>query len=229
MSDDDEDDDDIVEIEGRKPYDKSVPRLARDEYEDRQPPPGYVSWQSKINSGPGGTINDAKLEKYLNGVGNIYEEVDPEDIDNIPSGSRIAYITKTNKWRSAGWLSRVEESDTDADGNPFEDGPKKYVLYKSYNNACFSVQVEDVEMFYVMKPKGPEVIVQKMIYFKKPTKRTNFPVKIEDEDGYEVVVAYLRDDYNRKKFMATEKYKNAKKDPEGWSFDDGTQEPDVRD
>jgi hypothetical protein len=169
------------------------------------------------------------LEKYLNGVGSVYEEVDPENIDDIPSGSRIAYITKDNKWRSAGWLSRVEMSYEDADGKPFKK-PKKYVLYKSYNNACFPVQVEDVETFYVMTAKLPDLVVTKMITFKKPTKKTNFPVKIDDADGIEVVVYYARDEFNRKKFMASNKYKMAKEDPEGWEFEeDGSQDPDIRD
>jgi hypothetical protein len=214
---DEESEDDIVEIEGRKPYNKAVPRLAREGYEDRQPEEGYVSWQSKINTGPKGTINEKVLERYLAKSG--YEEVDPEEIDRIPSGSRIAYITKSQKWRSAGWLSRVEESETDIDGNEYEDGPRKYVLYKSYNNACFPVQVDDVEMFYVMIPKA-EIIITKMVEFKRPTRVTNFPIMIENSEGEEVVIAYARDEYNRKKFMATEKYKNASKDPEGWIFSD---------
>jgi hypothetical protein len=216
---------DIVDIEGRKPYNKAVPRLAANGYEQRQPDPSYVSWQSKINTGPKGTINEKVLESYLKSSG--YEEVDPEDIDRISSGARIAYITKTNKWRSAGWLSRVEESETDADGNEFEDGPRKYVLYKSYNNACFPVQVDDVEMFYVMVPKI-EPVVAKMIYFKRPVRVTNFPIMLENSEGEEVIVAYARDSYNQKKFMKTDKYKNAKNDPESWAFEDTEdQEPNI--
>jgi hypothetical protein len=215
---------DIVEIEGRKPYNKAVPRIAREGYENRQPDAGYISWQSKINTGPKGTINEKVLERYLASSG--YEEVDPEDIDRIPSGARIAYITKSNKWRSAGWLSRVEESETDADGNEFEDGPRKYVLYKSYNNACFPVQVDDVEMFYVMVPKV-EVTVEKMIYFKIPQKVTNFPIMLTNSEGEEVIVGYSRDEYNRKKFMKTNKYKKAKEDPDSWAFEDGSQELNI--
>lgn len=213
---------DIVEIEGRKPYNKSVPRLAKEGYENRQPEEGYISWQSKINTGPKGTINEKVLERYLKSSN--YEEVDPEEIDKIPPGSRIAYITKSQKWRSAGWLSRVEESETDANGEPFEDGPRKYVLYKSYNNACFPVQVDDVEMFYVMIPKV-EVVVEKMIYFKKPVRVTNFPVILKDMDDNDIVIYYARDSHNQKKFMETEKYKNASKDGEIWAFEDGSQEP----
>lgn len=223
---DEESEDDIVEIEGRKPYNKSVPRRARDDYEDRQPEAGYVSWQSKINTGPKGTINEKVLEKYLAKSG--YEEVDPEEIDKIPSGARIAYITKSQKWRSAGWLSRIEESETDVNGNEFEDGPRKYVIYKAYNNACFPVQVDDVEMFYVMIPKV-DVIVQKVIYLKKPIKKTNFPVRIKDADDLDVVIYYAKDNFDRDRFMKTNKYKNCKADPESWLFDDNSQDADIRD
>jgi hypothetical protein len=46
---------------------------------------------------------------------------------------------------------------------------------------------------------------------------------LTNSEGEEVIVAYARDEYNRKKFMATEKYKNASKDPESWAFEDGEQ------
>jgi hypothetical protein len=228
MSDESENEEgDIVEVKGRKPYNKTKLRLARGEYENRETP-GYVSWQSKINIGPGRTIDEDILESYLNGEGSHYEELDLKDIKDLPSGVRFAYITKSQKWRSAGWLSRIEESYEDTDGNKFKN-PKLYLLYKSYNNACFPVQLDDIEAFYVMKPKiDPGVIIEKPIYLKKPKKRTNFPVKIEDEDGYEVVVYYAKDNYDRDRFKNTQKYKNAIEDPERWLFEDNTQEPSVR-
>jgi len=230
MSDEEESEEseDEVHIEGRKPYNKSVPRLARGEYENRETP-GYVSHQSRINIGPGGTIDESALGFYLNGVGSTYEEVKTKDIDKLPSGVRIAYITKSNKWRSAGWLSRIELSYEDADGNQF-DKQKTYLLYKAYNNACFSVQVEDIEQLYVMKPKvDPGVIIEKPIYLTKPKKRTNFPIRIDDEDGYEVVIYYAKDNFDRDRFKSTRKYKNAVEDPARWLFEDNTQEPSVRD
>jgi hypothetical protein len=212
----DEESEDEVHIEGRKPFNRTVPRLATAEYEDRQPPDNYVSWQSKINSGPGGTIDDSVLEDYLNGVGSVYEEVEPKDIDKIPSGARFAYITKKNKFRSAGWMSRIEESTMDIDGKPFKK-PKKFVLYKAYNNACFPVQVEDVEMFYVMMPKVKPIV--KMIYFKKPTgKKTNFPVMLKNSKGKEVCVYMAKDNFAKDKFKSTNKYKKALEDPEGWDW-----------
>lgn len=218
--------DDIIEKEGRKAYNANKLRIARPEYEDRQPDPGYVSWQSKINTGSGRTINNKILEKYLDEHG--YDEVDVDQIEGLASGSRIAYITKDNKWRSGGWLIRTEISEEDINGEPFDE-PKLYVLYKSFNNAVFPVQVDDVEQFFTRYGKA-SIIVKKMITFKNPQKKTNFPVYLKDEDEYDIVVYYARDEDGRRKFMKTEKYKKALENSDSWVFsEDGTQENDMID
>ncbi len=215
----------IVEKPGRKPYNKNIPRLARGEYENRETP-GYVSWQSKINVGPNNEIDEDILEAYLSE--SSYEEVEQKDADKLPSGSRIAYIRKdNNKWCSGGYLSKIEESYEDADGKKFKR-PKLYIIYKAYNNSPFCVQLEDIDQLYVMKPKMDNVIIEKPYYLKKPKIRTNFPVRIDDEDGYEVVVYYAKDNFDRDRFKSTRKYKNAAENPERWLFEDNTQEPSVR-
>jgi hypothetical protein len=213
----------IIEKEGRKAYDANRPRLARSDYTDRQPEPGYVSWQSKINTGPRGTINQKILDKYLEEHG--YDRLEPDQIEGLAAGSRIAYVTTDNKWRSGGFLIRTEWSEEDINGNPFDE-PRLFVLYKSFNNAVFPVQVEDVEMFYTRYGRL-NVIIKKIITFKKPQRITNFPVYLKDEDGYDVAVYYAKDNHQRETFKSREKYKKALNDPEGWSFDDGSQENDL--
>ena len=207
----------LIEKEGRKAYDSRVHRIARG-FPDRQPEEGYISWQTKINSGPGKTINENKLRNYLDK--HNYEEIEPEFIDNLSPGSRIAYITNENKWRSGGFLIRIEQSFMDAEGELYEE-PKIYILYKSFNNAVFSVQLEDVNMFYTKKKM--EILMQKMIYFKRPIAETKFPVTLENADGDDIIVHFARDNFNQKKFMDTEKYKLSKQDPEIWAFEDGSQ------
>lgn len=220
MSENDEDDEEIVHTRGRKPYNKSIPRIAREDYENKQPPPDYVSWQSKINSNDNKTIDDDVLESYLNE--STYEEFDIKNASNIPSGSRIAYIRKKpRRWCSAGWLSRVEESYEDVDGVPFKK-KKKYILYRAYNNSCFSVQIEDISKIYVMMPKVREIIV-KMIYFQQPKKRTNFPVIVQNSEGDDVVIYYAKDSFQQEKIENQKKSKKALEDPDGWLFEDGTQ------
>jgi len=206
----------IIEQEGRLPYDASKRRLARGPYVQRNQDADYVSWQSKINIEPGGTINDEVLQDYLE---DNYEEIRPKNIGKLGAGSRIAYVTKTNKWRSGGWFIRIEESTEDADGNQF-DKPKIYALYKSFNNAVFSIQVEDVKMFYtrILKPK---VIIKKMIYFKRPEQITNFPVFLVNREGDEVPVYFARDSAERKKITERTKYQQAAEDPDSWRFNDG--------
>jgi hypothetical protein len=212
-----ESEEDIIHVEGRKPFDKSKLRLAREGYKDRKTE-GYISKQSLINVGPGGTINQNVLDNYLSK--REYEEVLPKDVDKIPIGSRIAYITKTQKWRSAGWLSGVGESYEDFDGNTFKKA-RKYILYKSYSNSCFCCQIKDVKMFYAIMPKNPEII--KIITFKIPTKITNFPVIIKDDNNNDVCIYMAKDEFQRKKFKSTSKFKRASEDPEIWEFDNRTQ------
>jgi hypothetical protein len=207
----------IIQTEGRRAYDRSKRRLARDGHEDRQAPTGYVSWQSKINI-DNGEINQEILDKYLSD----YHYVELQSVSQLYPGSRIAYITNQNKWRSGGFFIRSELSEKKADGTPYEDGPHMYILYKSFNNAVFSVQVEDIEKLYTRQTN--KIIVKKLITFKKPVKESNFPVKIMNINGNEVVIHYARDNYNRMLFLATKKYTTAKDDPESWSFDDGSQE-----
>jgi hypothetical protein len=216
---------DIIEKPGRKSYNKTVPRLAAKGYENRQPSENYISWQSKINSGPGGKIDEEVLEEYLESSN--YEEVEPNDIDKLPSGSRIAYITKDNKWRSAGYFSRVEISTEDINGKPFKK-PKKFALYKSYNNACFPVQIEDVELFYVMIPKV-QTVITKVVTFRKPKKRTNFPVELKNSEGEKKIIYYAKDNFDKKRFMSTLKYKRASEDGENWEFEGGESDDQVSD
>jgi hypothetical protein len=209
----------IIQKEGRIPYDANKRRLALAPYEQRDQAADYISWQSKINIEENGTINDEILQDYLDD--HNYKEIIPSKIDKLAPGARIAYITKTNKWRSGGFYIRTEESKEDADGNKFKKA-KKYVLYKSFNNSVFPVQVEDVEMFYT-KERKKDIIIKKQIVFKRPEKVTNFPVFLTNRDGEEVAVYYARDSNERRAIVQRTKYKEAVEDPE-WEFDDGTWE-----
>lgn len=207
----------IIKKPGRKAYNKKKLRMPTGDYEHKETPEDYVSHQSRINSGPKGTIDEDVMLEYIEQSG--MEEVEPEDIDKIDTGCRFAYVRKQpNKWCSAGWISRVETSHVNADGVKL-DKPKKYVIYRGYNNSGWSVQVDDVEMFYVMKPKV-KPIIKKMIYFNYPIKKTNYPVTLLDKDGKMVVVYYGKDNHARNTFMSTAKFNKAKEDPEIWDFTD---------
>jgi hypothetical protein len=96
-----------------------------------------------------------------------------------------------------------------------------FILYKSFNNAVFSIQIEDIKHIYTKKIKN---VIKKMAYFKKPTTITGYPVSLTNADGINVIVYYARDNYNKTMFEASTKYIRATEDPESWSFDDGTQE-----
>lgn len=227
------DDTGMLQRKGRKMYNPNIPKKPEEGYPVTQAPEGYISWQTKINSGPDGTVNQEQLDIFLGRDKVKYALVDPNMVDELKSGSRIAYITRANKWRSAGWLSRVDMSYADIDGNPFEY-PKKYIVYRSYNNCCYTARIEDMKALYVLIPKPKKEkeekvkIKREFIYrYTKPTKKTNFPLYLTNKKGDKIVVRYVDDKYNLEKTKLGIKYKTALEDPNRWAFTDGTQEHDL--
>jgi hypothetical protein len=70
-------------------------------------------------------------------------------------------------------------------------------------------------------------VIVKIITFKKPTHKTNFPVTLKNSKGEEIVVNYAKDNYAREKYKHNNKYKQALENPDSWEFDDMTQESDI--
>jgi hypothetical protein len=207
----------MIHKEGRQPYNGDIERRASPGYVDRQPLESYVSWQSKINSGPNKTVNQEILDNYLEAY--RYQELD--SVSRLSPGARIAYVTNDYRWRSGGFFIKSEMSETQANGKVYEDGPHMFVLYKSFNNAVFSVQIEDIYKLYSKKPKEEKI---RRILFKKPTTVTIYPVVLKNSNGEDTVVYYARDSHNQASFKATKKYINANEQPDNWAFVDGTQE-----
>jgi len=218
----------IVKKPGRKAYDSSEYREPLNGYELKEAPSDYVSHQRRINSEEDGTINQEILDEYLES--HNYEQIDNSDVEKMPSGSRIAYITVDNKWRSGGFLSKVETSTKDFDGN--KTRRKNYLIYKAFGGTAFSVQFEDVEVFYTQIKQEKKVIIKKVVVFKKQAeediKSRSFPVKLKNSKGDRVLIYYAKDAYNRDVFINTQKFKKALEDPDIWEFDDGTQTNNVK-
>ena len=79
-------------------------------------------------------------------------------------------------------------------------------MYKGYNGAVFSLQIKDLLEVYIKSPKR-EVPV-----FKKPDMNniTNYPVFLPDpETDVNTLIYYARDEYQRRRFMNSIKYKKA--------------------
>jgi hypothetical protein len=77
-----------------------------------------------------------------------FQKYDPSDVMLIPEGTRMAYITYDNKYRSGGFLMSINFSTTnyDVENNLVDksefvppDEPYIYLLYKAFNGAIFSL------------------------------------------------------------------------------------------
>lgn len=177
----------------------------------------YISIQTKVN-------NDYEYDKMyiakLASQGWI-ELKNVEDILVFAKGRSFKYRLNGDSlsgapegtFRSGGWLLGKNLND--------KDNKDKYVMYKGYNGAVFSLQIKDLLSVYVKSTKRDVSV------FKKPdlNNKTNFPVYLRDpQTGKNVVVYYAKDEYNRNRFMNSNKYKKANS-TEIWSwsvvFNDG--------
>ena len=91
-----------------------------------------MSNQNDINSGPGGTFDINKLQKYI--TEGQFEFVNPDDYDKLPLGARICYTGINDKFRSGGFLTKVEPN---------------YFMYKGYGNAAFSLQRSNIAQLFI--------------------------------------------------------------------------------
>ena len=58
---------------------------------------------------------------------------------------------------------------------------------------------------------------KRIVVYKRPgDEKTEFPVKLVDKCGVEVVIAYVKDKTARDRYMNSDKYARAKKN--GWKF-----------
>jgi len=169
----------------------------------RKPYEGYKSIQQIINTGPGKTINQERFEYYIKKKN--FKKIEVYQIYSIPIGSKLAYVTKDNKWRSGGFLISIKNSNTLYDTKETLDTYKIYIEYKGFNGALYSLQEDDIRELYILpkKQKKNDKVVMPMVG--TPTK---YPIYVQDEKGNDVVVKYARDVHDRDRFMNTLKYRN---------------------
>jgi hypothetical protein len=171
-------------------------------HDTRYNPDTYISIQTKVN-------NDSKFEK--NYISKIVADgwvalKNVNDILLFPKGRSFKYRLNGNSlsgipegtFRSGGWLLGKNMED--------KDNKEKYIMYKGYNGAIFSLQINDILEVYIKSSK------KEIPVFKKPDLNfiTNYPVYLPDpETNKQVVVYYAKDEYNRRRFMNSLKYKKA--------------------
>lgn len=169
-------------------------------HDQRYDPNSYISVQSKVN-------NDENYEKMY--ILKLAKDgwvalKNVKDIFLIPKGKPFKYRLNGESmsgapegtFRSGGWLIGKNLDDPD-----YSDD---YILYKAYNGAIFSLQIKDILEVYIQSFKKDIQV------FKKPAEVTNYPVYLPDpETGKQVAVYYARDNYRKKRFMESIKYKKA--------------------
>lgn len=171
-------------------------------HDTRYDPDKYISIQTKVN-------NDSKFEN--NYISKIVADgwvalKNVNDIFLFPKGRSFKYRLNGNSlsgisegtFRSGGWLLGKNMED--------KDNKDKYIMYKGYNGAIFSLQIKDILEVYVKSSK------KEIPVFKKPDLNfiTNYPVYLpHPETNKQIIVYYAKDDFNKKRFMNSLKYKKA--------------------
>jgi len=173
----------------------------RTEHDPRFDLKQYVSIQSRVNADP--KFEEMYVNKMISDGWVALKNV--EDLFLFPRGRTFKYRLNGDSlsgapegtFRSGGWF--LGKNADDPQNN------HKYILYKAYNGAIFSLQIKDILEIYV-KSKSKEISV-----FKKPASVTKFPVYLPDPNtGVPQAIYYGKDEFQRKRFMSSQKYKRAK-------------------
>ena len=137
-------------------------------HDTRYNPNTYISIQTRVNSDP--QFEQAYIAKIASDGWVALKNA--SDIHMFPKGRVFKYRLngeslagfQEGTFRSGGWL--LGKNIEDPENN------NKYVMYKGYNGAIFSLQIKDILEIYV-KSNKKEISV-----FKKPdmNNTTNFPV-----------------------------------------------------
>jgi hypothetical protein len=155
----------MIAKKGRKPYNPRIPRYVDQELvastgkfiENKDVPYNYDSVQRRINKGPGRTVDPVELTSYIKKA-----KFAPITFNEVEIGTRIAYITKENKWRSGGYVVSKNVSLTTYDNEQemtvrlpdevlMNSTPNMFLEYKAFNNAIFSLQKEDILQLFAKK------------------------------------------------------------------------------
>ena len=169
-------------------------------HDDRYDSSKYISVQTRVN-------HDSEFEKKY--ISKIVSEgwvalKKVEDIFIFPKGKAFKYRlngdsmsgAREGTFRSGGWL--IGKNLDDPENND------KYILYKGYNGAVFSLQIKDILEIYIKSPK------REISIFKKPGKETKYPVFLPDPvTGEDIVVYFAKDEFNRVRFTNSNKYQKA--------------------
>lgn len=228
----DSSDENIIAKQGRKPYDKSIPRGTIPDkfgktYEGSYDIPNWISRQSLINSLDGKADPD-KLERYIEiKKSKGYIEIFPpwrKSIPKLKPSTTLCYLTKENTFRSGGFLLSVHFSNKMYKSDITLPEKKLYLLYRGFsrkNATVFPLQEDDIQRMWVkLKKQKIDKSTQRVI-LPIPYNITNYYMTVPDDYGNNIIIKYFRDNYDKDKFLDTEKWKKIQQN--GWAFTNGTQ------
>jgi len=175
---------------------------SKTKHDGRYNPNTYVSIQTRVN-------NDTEFEQaYIEKIASDgwVALKNPSDIQIFPKGRPFKYRLNGESlvgvpdgtFRSGGWL--LGKNSNDPENN------EKYIMYKGYNGAIFSLQIKDILEIYVKSVK------KEISVFKKPdmNNATNFPVYLPDPDTKKLEIVYFaKDEFNKNRFINSIKYRKA--------------------
>lgn len=124
-----------------------------------------------------------------------------EQLSKYPNGTLVSYITKDGKYRSGGFLKIIKDQYFALQGGDYKIGKP----------ISFPVQFANIKEMYVGSP----------IHYanRKEPVSFNFPVKIGGD-----IVYHAQDNFDRKRFMATQRFQIWKKWHDEFNFE-GVDEP----
>lgn len=159
--------------------------------------------QGDINSGPDGTMDEAKYNEYVKElVQRGFKKVEVEDLKREDQVKFVVENEGKKYFRTGGWILKTKLDSEDID----ED----YILIKSHittsNIRNYTISPEEIiEMWKLSKIDQPNAIPM----YKKPNPNLKYKLYINDKEDNEILVysTSRKEHYERAK--NSEKYKLA--------------------
>lgn len=199
---------------------------------------GHPNVQEYVNNGPKCSCDNTRLGILLDFMFTYgWEEIDPSIYEFEPK-DMIKYVTKTNDHTKRGGKRQVDYREVGTElentemvygnfGNKFRSGGwfirfddnDDYILYKPHKitQPPIPIQLNNIDRMFVLSLRQQKINADKKpAYYDRPGAKTEYPVKLIDKCGVEVVVYYGPTEYKQNRFTQSEKFSRAKRN--GWKF-----------
>lgn len=178
-------------------------------------PLSYIGYQKIINSN-NDEVDEEKLQEHVEMIIEKGWEEIPVSFELLNKGDQIRYTTITSKkehlFRTGGWVCFIDE----------ENDPPIWLSYHAHTHSNWVLQLEDCQRLFVFRRPKKKAVKKDhsdtRVVFSIPGPETKYNVYLTDGNGVLQRVYSARDNYAKKRFMNSEKFKKAEQD--GWKFKD---------